>query len=155
MKVKFKKLHPDAVLPSRAKPGDAGMDMTAVEKGKHDPYTDQVVYNLGLAMELPPGHVGLLFPRSSVVKTSLTLANCVGVIDEGYRGEMKAVFNVRDNNGIKRPFNTITGEEVGAYKKGDRVCQLVVLPIPKVETEWVDDLSPSERGEGGFGSTGA
>lgn len=154
IKVKFKKLHEDAKLPKRAKPGDAGLDIVCVDNGLYNPEQLQVSYSLGLAMELPPGHVGLLFPRSSIVKTTLTLGNAVGVIDETYRGEMKAVFNCREGNGLRRPYNTVTGEPVGAYKKGDRIVQLVVLPIPEVETEWAEELSETDRGTGGFGSTG-
>lgn len=144
MLVKFKKLHPDATLPTRAKSGDAGMDVTCIDDGTWDETYSQKTYKTGLAMEIPEGYVGLLFPRSSICKTAFTLSNAVGVIDSGYRGEISAVFNrirseIRSNNW---------------YAKGDRVVQLIVLPIPAIETEWADDLSTSERGEGGFGSTG-
>ena len=87
VKVKIKKLHPDAVIPSYAKHGDAGMDMYAVSKGELDKYGN-MVYHTGLAMEIPRGHVGLIFPRSSVSKTPHMLRNHVGVIDSGYRGEI-------------------------------------------------------------------
>lgn len=139
MKLKFKKLHEDAKLPSKAKPGDAGLDLTSVDEGISDG-NNQLRYKLGLAVEIPEGYVGYLFPRSSVVKTTLSLANCVGVIDSGFRGELSAVFNQRQDGKV--------------YEKGDRIVQLVVMPIPDIETEWAEDLSETERGSGGFGSTG-
>lgn len=157
--VKFKKLHPDAQLPTRAKPGDAGMDIVAVDDGVMDSDLKQIVYRTGLAVEIPEGYVGLLFPRSSIYKTSLTLSNSVGVIDSGYRGEIKAIFNA-DNTDVVL---TLAGkiEEADRFKKrgilynkSDRIVQLIVLPIPQITTEWVEELSTTERGEGGFGSTG-
>lgn len=166
VKVRFKKLHPDAQLPKRAKPGDAGMDITCVDEGTLSYDLSQITYNLGLAMEIPQGYVGYLFPRSSICKTSLDLSNSVGVIDSGYRGEVKAVFNRRyhkdfynhittdDEYEIARSMNIERRVSNVPYKKGDRIVQLVVMPIPEVETEWADELSDSERGQGGFGSTG-
>lgn len=144
--VKFKKLHPDAVLPTKAKLGDAGLDLTTVDGGIMSEDGSQITYSTGLAVELPPGHVGLLFPRSSIVKTALTLGNSVGVIDEGYRGEIKAVFNRVQTNILQK---------WAVYKKGDRIVQLVVLPIPEITTEWAEELSSTERGEGGWGSSGS
>ncbi len=137
MKVKIKKLHPNAVIPTYAKPGDAGMDLTATFISYMGA---QVEYKTGLAIEIPDGFVGLLFPRSSISNTSLSLANSVGVVDSGYRGEIKAVFNKR-KLGIK------------FYGVGERILQLIILPYPKIEFEEVDELSKTERGEGGFGST--
>jgi len=138
MKVKIKKLHPDAVIPKYAKEGDAGMDLTAV-----DVVADggTLTYKTGLAVEIPRWHVGLLFPRSSVYKTGQTLTNCVGVIDSGYRGEIMMKFTLS-------PYQR-------EYDIGDRVGQLVIMPYPKVEFEEVDELTPTERGSGGYGSTGA
>jgi len=138
MKVKIKKLHPDAVIPKYAKEGDAGMDLTAV-----DVIADggTLTYKTGLAVEIPRWHVGLLFPRSSVYKTGQTLTNCVGVIDSGYRGEIMMKFTLS-------PYQR-------EYDIGDRVGQLVIMPYPKVEFEEVDELTPTERGSGGYGSTGA
>ena len=97
MKVKIKKLHPDAVIPSYAKPGDAGMDLTAISKRVEtgsDENGEYIEYGTGLAIEIPEGHVGLVFPRSSVSKKDLFLANAVGVIDSGYRGEVKLRFKL-------------------------------------------------------------
>ena len=138
MKVKMKKLHPDAVIPKYAKPGDAGMDLTAVEMERA---WEIVTYKTGLAVEIPEGHMGLLFPRSSVYKTSMALSNCVGVIDSGYRGEIMMKFR--------------GGPAVTCYEVGDRIGQLIIMPYPQIEIEEVDSLSSTERGHGGYGSTGA
>ena len=139
MKVKIKKLHPDAVIPKYAKLGDAGMDLVAVSETWNDTNT-MVTYDTGLSIEIPEGYVGLLFPRSSIVKTELELANSVGVIDSGYRGPI--MFKFRYN------------AEGMVYDVGDRVGQIIIMPYPQVKFEEVEELSTSERGEGGFGSTG-
>lgn len=134
MKVKIKKLSEDAVIPSYAKESDAGLDLTATSV---EPEGMNLVYGTGLAFEIPEGHVGLIFPRSSVAKTGLTMRNAVGVLDAGYRGEVKLKFL----RGVK------------PYKVGDRIGQLIIMPFPKVEFEEVDELSETDRGSGGFGST--
>ena len=92
-------------------------------------------------MEIPEGHVGLLYPRSSISKTSCSLRNAVGVIDSGYRGEIMLKFSCSTNLNI--------------YNVGDRVAQLIIMPYPQVQFEEVEELSDTDRGEGGFGSTGA
>jgi dUTP pyrophosphatase len=141
MKVNIKKISADAVIPQYAKPGDAGLDLIAVWKS-YDHKTRVKTYGTGLCVEIPDGYVGLLFPRSSVHKFSLTLANCVGVIDSGYRGEL--IFKFR-----------VLGEGNNhSYSKGDRVGQLLILPYPRIEFQEVKELEASDRGEGGFGSTG-
>ena len=142
MKVKIKKLHPLAVIPTYAKSGDAGMDLIATSIISETP--SQITYGLGIALEIPEGFVGLVFPRSSIRKTRLQLSNSVGVIDSGYRGELQATFNKINNNSFSE----------NDYKIGDRVCQIMIIPHPIVELIEVDELSDSERGEGGFGSTG-
>lgn len=139
MKVKIKKLHPDAIIPKYSKQGDAGMDLTAISE-EWNGETSMVTYDTGLSIEIPEGYVGLLFPRSSISKTVLSLANSVGVIDSGYRGPIVLKFRYP--------------EEGGAYDVGDRVGQILILPYPQIEFEEVGELSESERGEGGFGSTG-
>jgi dUTP pyrophosphatase len=139
MKVKIKKLHPNAVKPKYAKESDAGMDLVATEIISETP--SQITYGMGLAIEIPDGMVGLIFPRSSIRNTGLTLSNCVGVIDAGYRGELQATFN---KNGVKDEF----------YKIGDRICQIIIVPHPIIQIVEVDELSESSRGIGGFGSTG-
>ena len=138
MKVKMKKLDSDAVIPRYAKPGDAGMDLTAVWMNQE---MDMITYGTGLAVEIPEGHVGLLFPRSSIYKTKMSLTNAVGVIDSGYRGEIMMKFKMTDNRTM--------------YKVGDRVGQLLIMPYPLVEFEEVSELSSSDRGVGGYGSTGS
>jgi len=137
--VKFQKLHPSAVLPKYAKEGDAGMDLTVTSYIELN--EDKVQYGFGLAVEIPKGYVGLLFPRSSVHKKDLMLSNAVGVVDSGYRGEVKAVFYSIDLR--------------NRYKIGERAVQLLIMPYPKVKAEWAETLSVTERGIGGYGSTGA
>jgi len=140
MKVRFKKLNEKAVVPSYAKPGDAGLDLTATSKElTNNPQYGYLEYGTGLAVEIPEGHVGLIFPRSSISNTGLILSNSVGVIDSGYRGE------------IKFRFKHIPG--TADYNVGDRVGQLVILPYPSIETEEATELSSTERGDGGFGSS--
>lgn len=148
MNLKIKKLHPDAKIPYYAKPGDAGLDLTAVTQDDLERTSGGrkiATYGTGLAVEIPPGHVGLIFPRSSICKTDLSLTNCVGVIDSGYRGEIKFKFAVHENS---RPNQNI------AYKLGDRIGQLVVVQIPTVNIQEVNELSETNRSDGGFGSTG-
>ena len=143
MKVKIKKVHPNAVIPSYAKSGDAGMDLVATSVIGET--LGSITYGLGIALEIPEGFVGLVFPRSSIRKTNLQLSNSVGVIDSGYRGELQATFNkVQGIDNVERE----------NYKVGDRVCQIMIIPHPTIEFNEVNELSNTERGEGGFGSTG-
>jgi dUTP pyrophosphatase len=137
MKVKIKKVHPSAVIPSYAKVGDAGMDLTAVIVEYGDTH---ITCRTGISIAIPAGHVGLLFPRSSVYKTKQILANSVGVIDSGYRGEIMLKF-------------TRSSDEL-EYCEGDRVGQLIILPYPQIEFKEVKELSETNRGSGAFGSTG-
>ena len=147
MKVKFGKLHDDAVLPTYAKKGDAGMDLVATsvteKPGKHGfvHVLKYIEYGTGIAVEIPEGYVGLLFPRSSVTKQDLMLKNSIGVIDSGYRGE------------IMLRFKSIKPQKE-RYEIGERIGQLLIIPIPKIEPIWALELSDTERGSGGFGSTG-
>lgn len=141
MKVKFKKVHPDAVTPSYAKEGDAGLDLTAVSVNTT---SDYVEYKTGIAMEIPKGYVGLLFPRSSVTKKSLIVKNSVGVIDSGYRGEISVRFHDTGNVFFMNQY----------YDIGDRVAQLIIVPIPAIELEETTELSETNRGTNGYGSTG-
>lgn len=138
MKVKIKKLDERATIPIYAKHGDAGMDLHAIRFQRDA--DGNYVYYTGLAFEIPEGYVGLLFPRSSISKTSHFLRNSVGVIDSGYRGEIMFKFGY--------------GSNIKTYMVGERVGQLIIMPHPQVEFEEVDDLSDTERGEDGFGSTG-
>jgi dUTP pyrophosphatase len=140
MKVRIKKLNENAVIPSYAKDGDAGMDLVATRIISNT--TFDVSYGTDLAMEIPNGFVGLVFPRSSIRKYELALSNSVGVIDSGYRGELQATF--KKTNGL----------DSLAYKVGDRIAQIMIIPHPPIEFDEVAELSDTERGEGGFGSTG-
>lgn len=150
MEVKIKKLHKDAVIPKYAKPGDAGMDLTAVSM-KFDVYGN-ICYGTGLAFEIPEGYVGLIFPRSSICKEQLLLSNAVGVIDSGYRGEVSFKFkpSLAYNScecATSQPIHEV-------YKIGDRVGQIIIMPYPQIEFVEVDELSETDRGTNGYGSTG-
>lgn len=142
MKVNIKKLVEEAKLPSYAKPGDAGMDLTAVTY-KYDHSIDCHIYGTGLAFDIPEGYVGLVFPRSSNRKTTAYMTNHVGVIDSGYRGEVMVSFKNRTWSDNGKPYNV-----------GDRIAQIIILPYPMIEFVEVDELSTTERGENGHGSTG-
>lgn len=136
MKVKIKKLHPMAQVPIYAKEGDAGLDLTAVTKENTGKYVE---YGTGLAIEIPEGFAGFIFPRSSITNKNLLLKNSVGVIDSGYRGEIKVRFHqlaVQDN-----------------YQHGDKIAQLVIMPVPYIDLVEVQELGQTQRGVGGFGST--
>ena len=138
--VKVKKLDSNAVVPSYSKVGDAGMDLTITKEIENTSFS--VSYGFGIAMEIPKGYVGLVFPRSSVRNQDLILSNCVGVIDSGYRGELQATF--KKTNGL----------DSIKYKVGDRGAQIIILPYPTIYMTEVPELSNTERGDGGFGSTG-
>jgi dUTP pyrophosphatase len=140
LQVKVKKLHPNSVIPTYSKDGDAGMDLTITSQISNT--TFDVTYGFGIAMEIPKGFVGLVFPRSSVRKYDLSLTNCVGVIDSGYRGEIQATFKKTE------------GLDSIKYNVGDRGAQIMILPYPQVTMVESNDLSDTDRGNGGFGSTG-
>jgi dUTP pyrophosphatase len=140
MKVRFKKLDEKAVAPSKAHPTDAGFDLTAISV-KDDGVRNIVTYGTGIAVEIPDGYVGLIFPRSSICKKSLSLSNSVGVIDSSYRGEIMFKFR-KEQPHIQR------------YSVGDRIGQMIIIPYPDIEFVEANELSDSDRGTGGFGSTG-
>ncbi|MBO7692991.1 MAG: dUTP diphosphatase [Acholeplasmatales bacterium] len=144
MIVKIKKLNENAVIPSYAKKGDAGMDLTATSY-EYDENHKNHIYGTGLAIEIPEGYVGLVFPRSSNRKTSAYLTNHVGIIDSGYRGEIMLTFKDRDALMI----------DMQPYAIGDRIGQIMILPYPQIVFTEVETLSSSERGTGGHGSTGS
>ena len=139
MKVKIKKLHPNAVIPQYSRIGDAGLDMVAVSKSETALYVE---YDTYVAIKVPEGHVGLLFPRSSISNYTLSLANSVGVVDSNYSGSIRFRFKKTSTNAYEK-----------VYDAGDRVGQLVIIPIPTIEFEEVEDVSETERGEGAFGSS--
>ncbi len=142
MKVKIKRLSEQAIIPSYSKVGDAGLDLTATSKKVNDSKTI-ITYGTSLSLEIPKGHVGLIFPRSSISKYDLQLTNSVGVIDSGYRGEIMLKFAVLED--IQR---------ANIYSIGDRIGQLIIIEYPKIEFEEVKELSSTERNDGGFGSSG-
>lgn len=142
MKVNFKKLNENAVIPEKAHVTDAGFDLTATSyEFKAD--IDCHVYGTGIALEIPFGYVGLVFPRSSNRKTDSYLANHVGVIDSGYRGEVFFSFKNRD-----------CCEGNAPYKVGNKIGQLIIIPYPEIELSEVESLEDSDRGINGHGSTG-
>jgi len=145
---------PGAVLPQKSHDDDAGMDITALTK---QDLGDRVIYGTGLYFQLPPKSVMKIFPRSSIYKTNLSLANSVGILDSNYRGELKFIFR---KNPIKRTIKNLFGlipSKDTSYNVGDRIGQIIIEPVHIVnmsEVEYADDLSLSDRGTGGFGSTG-
>ena len=161
MKVKIKKLSPDAVIPVKAHTTDAGFDLTAISRAvdRHG----NIVYGTGLAFEIPQGFVGLVFPRSSISKVDMSLSNAVGVIDSGYRGEVTAKFKPSWQFDLSAlPFNagdvdiTSIDDDSGCniYRIGDRIAQLIIIPYPEVEFTETETLTTTDRGTGGYGSTG-
>lgn len=144
MELKFKRLEDNAILPIRGTKGAAGIDLTCtkIDTVINEANQLMLVYHTGLAVEIPAGYVGLLIPRSSIWKKSLWLTDNVGVIDSDYRGEIMAVMKAT------------TDAIPAVYHKGERFCQLVIVPVPEYEITEVSELTPTERGDCGFGSTG-
>lgn len=142
MEIKIK-LDKGASLPAYSSKDAAGMDMVATTINTNENYIE---YGTGVYLEIPKGYVGLLFPRSSISKKALTLANSVGVIDSDYRGEIKFRFKFNDDKFIRVMSSSI-------YDSGDKIGQLMIIPYPEVEFKQVESLEETERGEGGFGST--
>ena len=171
MQVNIKRLNENAVIPTYAKHGDAGMDLTATSKEYDE--NGNVVYGTGLAFEIPFGHVGYVFPRSSNSKKDLLLSNSVGVIDSGYRGEVMFKFkpsvcymdySEKSDEDFKKESDFIGIPQLSnfdgrdlpyaeEYRVGDRIGQIIIMPIPHIEFNEVDELSSTDRGTGGFGST--
>jgi dUTP diphosphatase len=139
----FKRLDPAAELPAQAHEGDAGLDLCSTIDVEVLP-GERAMVPTGISVAIPDGHTGLVLPRSGLAsRRGLTLANAPGLIDSGYRGEVTcAVVNLDRDQAVK-------------IRRGDRIAQLVVVALPQILPSWVDDLPPSSRGEGGFGSTGA
>jgi dUTP pyrophosphatase len=138
----FKRLADDAALPRPARAGDAGLDLTADVDAVIEP-GERAMIPTGVSVAIPDGHAGLVLPRSGLAaREGLTLANSPGLIDAGYRGEVTcAVVNLDRDRAVH-------------IKRGERIAQLVVVPTAAVTPAWVEELPASERGEGGFGSTG-
>lgn len=158
MKVTFKKLNDKAVMPKKAHPSDAGFDLVATSKRIDE--NGNIVYGTGLAFEIPEGYVGLIFPRSSISKTNIVLTNSVGVCDCHYRGEVMAKFKpittaneFHNQRGEVEHYIDMDGSPKD-YEVGERIAQLIIIPIPEIEFEEVEELSETDRGTGGYGSTG-
>lgn len=142
MELWFRRLRDEASLPTAQHAHDAGLDLRAAEGTKVEP-GERAMVPTGVAVAIPDGHAGLVLPRSGLAtKHGLTLANAPGLIDAGYRGEViVAVVN-------------LDREQPVVIEAGDRIAQLVVVEVPDVQPMWADELPPSARGIGGFGSTG-
>lgn len=166
VRINFKKLVPEAVKPTKAHDNDAGFDMVAISKKVTEQYTQ---YGTGIAMEIPDGMVGLIFPRSSITKKDLMLKNSVGVIDSGYRGEISFRFynivtsiksysrqEYNTTNGYLEPStikSLIYNGNQQEYILGDKIGQIIFQKLPDVILLETEELDDSERGEGGYGST--
>lgn len=151
VKVKIKKLYEDSKLPDYSRKGDACMDLYA--HSINDKSSMYLEYGTGIAIKIPFGHVGLLFPRSSISKTPLILANAVGVVDSNYIGEIKLRYKASAftiNHAVS------VGEQIDdkMYKVGDRIGQLMIIPYPKIVLEEVEKLPKTNRDDQGFGSSG-
>ena len=142
MEIKFKKIKETAKAPERAHDSDAGFDLFC-NGFNYPPSIDSMLFveaSTGIAIEIPDGYVGLVFPRSSISNTKHMLRNSVGVIDSGYRGEIKLRFSIDDSD--------------KKYRIGDKIGQIVFLKLPEVSLVESTDLSSSDRSTGSFGSTG-
>jgi dUTP pyrophosphatase len=138
----FRRLDPGVPLPQRAHAGDAGFDLRSAADLEVGP-GERALVPTGIAVAIPEGHAGLVLPRSGLAsRHGLTMANAPGLIDAGYRGELVcAVVNLDRDEPVK-------------ISRGDRIAQLAIVVVPELVAEWVEELPPSSRGEGGFGSTG-
>ncbi len=143
IEVSVRRLRDDAVLPERAYPGDAGLDLVACERRELEP-GERAVVHTGLAVAIPGGYGGFVQPRSGLARRhGITVVNTPGLIDSGYRGEIQVTLLNTDR---ERPF---------IVEAGMRIAQLVILPVPEVELVEVDELPATERGAAGFGSSGS
>ena len=158
MQIRFKKLHPDAKLPRRGSNGAAGYDIFCHD---FDIVGDIFVYSTGLAVEIPEGYYGIIYPRSSGAFRALAMHGPT-VIDGDYRGEIVIMYHLRfrsEQNAwrVKDWLNDLGKDHaLGnlAYSSGDRIAQLVVQPCVSFEPVWAETLSETARGTGGYGSTG-
>jgi dUTP pyrophosphatase len=143
--VNIKRLNDRAEIPEYSRIGDAGLDLVATSVESNVLYTE---YGTGLAIALPEGYAGYVFPRSSISKYDLSLCNAVGVIDSNYRGEIKLRF--KETIALRDAPDYM----VNRYNVGDKVAQLIIMPIPKVQFNEVEELDQTNRNEQGFGSSG-
>jgi dUTP pyrophosphatase len=159
--VMVKKLDPEAVVPARAKEGDAGYDLVAIDDGVVDK-DGFLQYRTGLAIQPPRGYHSEVFPRSSISKYDLILANSIGLVDSGYRGEIlvrfKIILRAREQNEYPLPvavFAQYPEYSIRSYKKGDKIAQLVFRRTHEMQLVEVEELGETQRGGGGFGSSGS
>jgi dUTP pyrophosphatase len=139
--IRFKKLQENAVMPSYSREGDAAVDLVAVSM-RWDDNEKTLTYGTGLALEIPKGYVGKLYARSSISRYDLALCNCVGIVDSNYRGE------------IMFKFKELVLGSPKSYNVGDRIGQLIIEPVLEMNFVEVSELSDTNRGEQGFGSSG-
>ncbi len=143
MELRVRRLSDAAKLPSRANPGDAGLDLYAAERATVAAAGGRASVGTGFAVEIPPGHAGLVLPRSGLAaKCGVTLANAPGLIDAGYRGELRVLL-----------LNTDPDEDF-EVEPGDRIAQLLLTTFAEAAPAEADELTSSARGEDGFGSSG-
>ncbi|HEY8774418.1 MAG TPA: dUTP diphosphatase [Gaiellaceae bacterium] len=136
------RLRDDAVLPTRAYPGDAGLDLAACERHELGP-GERALVGTGIAVAIPEGHAGLVTPRSGLAaKNGITIVNTPGLVDSGYRGELRVILHNTDRH------------ETVVIEPGMRIAQLVVVAVPEAALREVEELPESERGSSGFGSSG-
>ena len=157
MKLGYKKVHPEAKLPSYAHEGDAGMDVYAVEDVELNPFTPTLV-KTGLIAEIPTGYEIQVRPRSGLaLKQGITVFNAPGTVDCGYKGEIGVILLWSPSAATSQDdgsFANFSGKVCAEIHKGDRIAQLVLAPVTKAEVVEVTEVSETERGTGGFGSTG-
>lgn len=140
--MKFKQLHPDAILPTKGSEAAGGYDIYMPRMGSLNQY-EKELFPLGFAAEVPPGYVAMILPRSGTgAKKGVELVNTCGVIDSDYRGEWMAMLTLKKDH------------EYFIFEKGERLLQFVLVPALSVQPEWADELSDTSRGDGGFGSSG-
>ena len=143
MSLRVRRLDPRALLPTRAYPGDAGLDLYALHDGALGP-GERASVRTGIAVEIPEGQAGLVLPRSGLARRhGISVVNAPGLIDAGYRGEVEVLLLNTDRH------------EAFAIQAGDRIAQLVIVAVYAPEVAEVEELALSQRGAGGFGSSGA
>ena len=142
MELNVRLLEPGAALPSRANEGDAGLDLRAAEPALIGPF-GRAFIGTGVAVEIPPGHAGLVLPRSGLaLRHGISMVNAPGLVDSGYRGELRVLLLNTD------------GEHPFEVRPGDRIAQLLLVPFANATAVQVSELSETQRGTGGFGSSG-
>ncbi len=149
MKIKIKKLHPDAILPKKAYSTDSGYDLVAIDDGVWSKDGTYIEFQTGLAVEPPKGYDIQLRPRSSISNYDLLLCNSVGTVDNGYRGPLNFRFKFLP---IRKTTDTPYIEKI--YKKGDKIGQMILSKVLDSEIEEVEELYNTDRSSNGFGSTG-